>query len=72
MLLKLAHVVGFDFSWQQVDSACNVPFAEIVTLTQIAKIKFIVEKTDPHAFMIVQDAAEVLGHGFSVKKRGAT
>ncbi|MHC1759784.1 MAG: YitT family protein [Negativicutes bacterium] len=43
----------------------------VVTLTQIAKIKFIVEKTDPHAFMIVQDAAEVLGHGFSVKKRGA-
>jgi uncharacterized membrane-anchored protein YitT (DUF2179 family) len=41
----------------------------VVTLTQIAKIKFIVEKTDPHAFMIVQDAAEVLGHGFSVKLR---
>lgn len=41
----------------------------VVTLTQIAKIKFIIEKMDPHAFMIVQDAAEVLGHGFSVKKR---
>ena len=41
----------------------------VVTLTQIAKIKFIVEKVDPHAFMIVQDAAEVLGHGFSGKKR---
>lgn len=41
----------------------------VVTLTQIAKIKFIIEKTDPHAFMIVQDAAEVLGHGFSAKKR---
>jgi len=40
----------------------------VVTLTQIAKIKFIVEKMDPHAFMIVQDAAEVLGHGFSGKK----
>ncbi len=40
----------------------------VVTLTQIAKIKFIAEKTDPHAFMIVQDAAEVLGHGFSSKK----
>jgi uncharacterized membrane-anchored protein YitT (DUF2179 family) len=39
----------------------------VVTLTQIAKIKFIAEKTDPHAFMIVQDAAEVLGHGFSSK-----
>lgn len=41
----------------------------VVTLTQIAKIKFITEKTDPHAFMIVQDAAEVLGHGFSSDKR---
>ena len=41
----------------------------VVTLTQIAKIKFIVEKVDPHAFMIVQDAAEVLGHGFGGKKR---
>jgi len=40
----------------------------VVTLTQIAKIKFIVEKMDPHAFMILQDAAEVLGHGFSGKK----
>ena len=44
----------------------------VVTLTQIAKIKFIIEKMDPHAFMIVQDAAEVLGHGFSVKKRSST
>lgn len=40
----------------------------VVTLTQISKIKFIAEKTDPHAFMIVQDAAEVLGRGFSSKK----
>ena len=40
----------------------------VVTLTQIAKIKFIVEKIDPHAFMIVQDAAEVLGRGFTGKK----
>ena len=41
----------------------------VVTLTQIAKIKLIAEKMDPHAFMIVQDAAEVLGHGFSAKKK---
>ena len=40
----------------------------VVTLTQIAKIKFIVEKIDPHAFMIVQEAAEVLGKGFTWKK----
>lgn len=37
----------------------------VVTLTQIARIKFIVEKVDPRAFMIVQDAAEVMGKGFS-------
>ena len=37
----------------------------VVTLTQIARIKFIVEKVDSQAFMIVQDAAEVLGRGFS-------
>lgn len=37
----------------------------VVTLTQIARIKVIVEKIDPHAFMIVQDAAEVAGKGFS-------
>ncbi len=46
----------------------NVLFV-VVTLTQIARIKLIVEKMDPHAFMIVQDAAEVLGHGFSRRKR---
>lgn len=39
----------------------------VVTLTQIARIKFIVEKVDPQAFMIVQDAAEVLGRGFSAR-----
>ncbi len=39
----------------------------VVTLTQIARIKFIVEKVDPSAFMIVQDAAEVMGRGFSAR-----
>lgn len=39
----------------------------VVTLTQIARIKFIVEKVDPLAFMIVQDAAEVMGRGFSAR-----
>lgn len=38
----------------------------IVSLTQIAKIKIIVEKQDPCAFMIVQDAAEVMGRGFTL------
>lgn len=39
----------------------------VVTLTQIAKIKFIVERVDSRAFMIVQDAAEVLGRGFTIR-----
>jgi uncharacterized membrane-anchored protein YitT (DUF2179 family) len=37
----------------------------VVTFTQIAKIKIMVEDIDPTAFMIVQDAAEVSGKGFT-------
>lgn len=38
----------------------------VVSLTQIAKIKFLVQAADPSAFMIVQDAAEVMGRGFTL------
>ena len=38
----------------------------VVSLTQIAKIKLLVQDADPSAFMIVQDAAEVLGRGFTL------
>lgn len=38
----------------------------VLTLTQIAKVKFIVERVDPSAFMIVHDAAEVMGRGFTL------
>ncbi|MEN6411784.1 MAG: YitT family protein [Veillonellales bacterium] len=38
----------------------------VVKLTQIAKIKRIVNELDTNAFMIVQDATEVLGKGFSL------
>ena len=38
----------------------------VVTLTQIAKIKQLVDEVDPNAFMIVQDAAEVMGRGFTL------
>jgi uncharacterized membrane-anchored protein YitT (DUF2179 family) len=38
----------------------------VVTLTQIAKIKSIIEKIDRRAFMIIQDAAEVSGKGFTL------
>ena len=37
----------------------------VVKLTQIAKIKGIVTKFDPNAFMIIQDASDVLGRGFT-------
>lgn len=38
----------------------------VVSLTQIAKIKLLVQEADPNAFMIVQDAAEVMGRGFTL------
>lgn len=38
----------------------------VVSLTQIAKLKFLVQNADPNAFMIVSDAAEVLGRGFTL------
>ena len=38
----------------------------VVSLTEIAKIKLIVEEVDPCAFMIIQDAAEVMGGGFTL------
>lgn len=36
----------------------------VVKITQLAKIKKIVEAVDPQAFMTVMDAAEVMGKGF--------
>lgn len=39
----------------------------VCTLLQITRVKTIVERHDPYAFMIVQDAAEVLGRGFTYK-----
>lgn len=38
----------------------------VVSLTQIAQIKLLVQEVDPNAFMIVQDAAEVMGRGFTL------
>ncbi|QJW44715.1 YitT family protein [bacterium BFN5] len=38
----------------------------VVSLTQISKIKFLVQEADPSAFMIVSDAAEVMGRGFTL------
>ena len=38
----------------------------VVSLTQIAQLKLLVQEVDPNAFMIVQDAAEVMGKGFTL------
>ena len=42
----------------------NVVFV-VVKLTQLIKIKLITHTVDPHAFMIVMSANEVMGRGFS-------
>lgn len=38
----------------------------VVGLMQVAKLKDNVEKEDPNAFMIITDAAEVIGQGFTM------
>lgn len=43
----------------------------VVNLTQIARIKMLTAKVDPYAFMIVQDASEVMGRGFTLPKSSA-
>lgn len=44
----------------------NVMFV-VVSLTQVGKIKSIVHALDPTAFMIIADASEVAGRGFTMK-----
>lgn len=41
----------------------------VVKLTQINKIKEIIQQTDPYAFVIVQDANDVLGRGFTAPNK---
>lgn len=38
----------------------------VVGLMQVAKLKEAVQKEDPSAFMIISDAAEVIGQGFTI------
>lgn len=38
----------------------------VLSLTQVAKVKLLIKDIDPYAFMIVQDAAEVMGRGFTL------
>lgn len=44
----------------------NIMFV-VVRLTQVGKIKSIVHSLDPAAFMIISDASEVAGRGFTIK-----
>lgn len=39
----------------------------VVSLLQVARLKAVVEAEDPTAFMVITDAAEVIGTGFSAK-----
>ena len=36
-------------------------------LTQVSRVKIIVHHYDPHAFLIISDASEVQGEGFTFK-----
>ena len=38
----------------------------VVTLTQVARVKRVADHYDPQAFMIVMDANEVMGRGFTM------
>lgn len=37
----------------------------VVKLTQVAQIRNIIKEIDPYAFVIIQDATDVLGRGFT-------
>jgi len=43
----------------------------VVTLIQIDKIKVFIQTIDPKAFIIIQDATEVSGRGFTIPKKRA-
>ena len=40
----------------------------VIKLTEVAKVKEIVNKLDPQAFMIISDASEVVGRGFTSRQ----
>ena len=44
----------------------------VVKLTQVARLKDLVSQLDPDAFMIVQDARDVMGEGLYPGKRTTT
>ena len=46
----------------------NIVFI-VVSLTQVSKVKAIVDALDPTAFMIVSDTSEVMGRGFTLENK---
>lgn len=40
----------------------------VINLTQIAKIKKLLDEIDPHAFMFITPTADVMGRGFTSPK----
>jgi uncharacterized membrane-anchored protein YitT (DUF2179 family) len=36
----------------------------IVSIRQLARVKFYVQSADPHAFMTIAEVSEVMGKGF--------
>ena len=66
----IIHVIGRGVTYIEGEGAFThhakrVLFV-VVNLTQIARIKQIADKFDPQAFMIVLDANEVMGRGFTL------
>lgn len=46
----------------------NILFT-VISLTQVSKVKTIVDRYDPMAFMIVSSASEVMGRGFTMENQ---
>lgn len=67
---EIIKVVGRGVTFLKGEGAFTHQHKEIifvvVNLTQIGKIKRIADSIDPLAFMIVQDAKEVMGRGFTL------
>ena len=61
----LLGITGTDIPLAESEDGSNVVFV-VVTLTQVAKMKMIINAIDPDAFVIIMSASEVMGHGFSM------
>lgn len=39
----------------------------VVSMPEIGHLKRVIREVDPHAFLIIQDASEVVGQGWAVE-----